>query len=121
MLESGQELSARYVLIRQLGAGGHGEVWLAQDRERDELVALKILRSEWMRPEALEVLEREFAALSRLNHPHILRVHGLHRSAQHAWIAMEYVAGGDLSRLRGRSTAEVLRLVIPIASALKHA
>lgn len=121
MLESGQELSARYVLIRQLGAGGHGEVWLAQDRERDELVALKILRSEWMRPEALEVLEREFAALSRLSHPHILRVHGLHRSGQHAWIAMEYVAGGDLSRLRGRSTAEVLRVVTPIASALKHA
>ena len=46
MLESGQELSARFVLVRRLGTVGSGEVWLAQDRERGCFVALKILRDD---------------------------------------------------------------------------
>jgi tetratricopeptide (TPR) repeat protein len=122
MLERGQELSARYVLLTRLGRGAYGEVWLAQDRERRERVALKILSAEWMqRSTALAALEREFDAIGRLDHPHILRVHGLYRTPQYAWIAMEYAAGGDLTQLRGRTSAEVLRAAIPVASALAHA
>jgi eukaryotic-like serine/threonine-protein kinase len=122
MLESGQELSARFILVRRLGAGGSGEVWLAQDRERGCFVAVKVLRDDLMQDvAAVAALQREFEHLRALDHPNILRIDGLHRSAQHAWIAMEYASGGDLSQYRGRSCIEILRATKPIAAALAHA
>ena len=123
MLESGQELSARFVLVRRLGAGGSGEVWLAQDRERGCFVALKILRDDLMQDvAAIAALQREYEHVRTLDHPNILRVDGVHRSARHAWIAMEYASGGDLSQLRGRSSSrDLLQRRCPIAAALAHA
>lgn len=123
MLESGQELSARFVLVRRLGAGGSGEVWLAQDRERGCFVALKVLRDDLMQDvAAIAALQRECEHVRTLDHPNILRVDGLHRSARHAWIAMEYASGGDLSQLRGRGYREIiLRAGLPVAAALEHA
>ena len=123
MLESGQELSARFVLVRRLGTGGSGEVWLAQDRERGCFVALKILRDDLMQDvAAIAALQREAEHVRTLNHPNILRVDGVHRSAQHTWIAMEYASGGDLSQLRGRGYREILlHAALPIAAALEHA
>jgi serine/threonine protein kinase len=123
MLESGQELSARFVLVRRLGAGGSGEVWLAQDRERGCFVALKVLRDDLMQDvAAIGALQRECEHVRALDHPNILRVDGLHRSARHTWIAMEYASGGDLTQLRGRSYREIiLHAALPVAAALTHA
>ncbi len=122
MLESGQELSARFVLIRRLGRGGSGEVWLARDRADGGKVALKMLPPEWMRhASAIAALEREHAIVSALRHPNILRVQGgLYRTAELAWIAMEYADGGNLSQLRGRPLNDVLRAAVPVASALAY-
>lgn len=122
MLESGQELSARFILVRRLGEGGSGGVWLAQDRERGCFVAVKVLADELMQDvAAVRVLQRECEQAARLEHPNILRPDGLHRSGSHVWIAMEYASGGDLSQLRGRGCTEILRAVIPVAAALAHA
>jgi hypothetical protein len=122
MLESGQELSARFVLVRRLGTGGSGEVWLAQDRERGCFVALKILRADLMQDvAAIAALQRECEHVRTLDHPNVLRVDGVHRTAQHTWIAMEYASGGDVSQLRGRSYLEIVRATLPIAAALAHA
>jgi eukaryotic-like serine/threonine-protein kinase len=123
MLESGQELSARFVLVRRLGSGGSGEVWLAQDRERGCFVALKILRDDLMQDvAAIAALERESEHVRTLDHPNILRVDGVHRTGRHTWIAMEYASGGDLSQLRGRGYREILlHAALPIAAALEHA
>ena len=122
MLESGQELSARFILVRRLGAGGSGEVWLAQDRERGCFVALKILRDDLMQDvAAIAAVQRECEHVRMLNHPNVLRIDGLYRSARHSWIAMDYAAGGDLSQLRGRSHVEILRAATPVAAALAHA
>lgn len=122
MVESGQELSARFVLVRRLGAGGSGTVWLAQDNERRCFVAVKILADALMQDvAAVAALQRECERAAALDHPNILRVDGLYRSAQHVWIAMEYVSGGDLTQLRGRSCAEILRAVRPVANALAFA
>lgn len=122
MLESGQELSARFILVRRLGAGGSGEVWLAQDRERSCFVAVKILQDDLMQDvAAVAALQRECEHVRTLDHPNVLRIDGLYRSAQHAWIAMEYASGGDLSLLRGRSCIEILRPVTPVAAALAYA
>ena len=122
MLESGQELSARFVLVRRLGTGGSGEVWLAQDRERGCFVALKILRDDLMQDvAAVAALQREFEHVRTLDHPNILRVDGVHRSGRHTWIAMDYASGGDLSQLRGRGYREILlHAAMPIAAALAH-
>lgn len=122
MLESGQELSARFVLVRRLGAGGSGEVWLARDNELQQLVALKVLADHLARDAAaVAAVQRECENIRMLHHPNILEIHDLHRSARHVWFAMEYVSGGDLTALRGRSTQEILRALIPVANALAHA
>ena len=122
MLESGQELSARFVLVRRLGAGGSGTVWLARDNELKQFVALKILADFLMQDvAAVTVLHRECENVKHLDHPNILKVHGLHRDARHVWIAMDYVSGGDLTSLRGRASAEILRATIPVANALAYA
>ncbi len=122
MLESGQELSARFVLVRALGSGGSGSVWLAQDNERKRLVAVKVLADELMQDvAAIASLHREASRLKTLEHPNILKVDGLYRSPQHAWIAMEYVSGGDLTAWRGRGCIDILRVAIPVAQALAHA
>ena len=122
MVESGHGLSARFVLVRALGAGGSGSVWLAQDQERARLVAVKILADPLTQdPTAVAALERECARIKTLDHPNILKVDGLYRSPEHAWIAMEYVSGGDLAQFRGRTCVEILRVATPIAAALAHA
>ncbi|MGH8188685.1 MAG: protein kinase domain-containing protein [Steroidobacteraceae bacterium] len=122
MLESGQELSARFILVRRLGTGGSGEVWLAQDRERGCFVAVKVLADRLMQDvAAVAALQHECEHVRSLDHPNVLRVDGLYRSAHHVWIAMEYASGGDLSLLRGRGCVEILRAVIRIAGALAHA
>ncbi len=122
MLESGQELSARFVLVRRLGTGGSGEVWLAQDRERGCFVALKVLHEDQLQDvAALAALQRECEHVRMLEHPNILRIDGLYRAARHTWIAMEYASGGDLSQLRTRGYVEIVRATAPIAAALAHA
>lgn len=122
MLESGQELSARFVLVRALGSGGSGSVWLAQDKELGRFVAVKVLADELMQDvAAVTALQRECDRLKALEHPNIIQVDGVHRSARHTWIAMEYVSGGDLTSWRGRGATEVLRVTLPIAEALAHA
>ena len=70
---------------------------------------------------AVAALQRECEHVRALDHPNILRVDGLYRSARQAWIAMEYASGGDLSQLRGRGHVEILRATLPIAAALAHA
>lgn len=122
MVEGGQELSARFVLVRAIRAGGSGSVWLAQDRQRQRLVAVKVLADEWLQDAAAVVaLQWECERAGSLDHPNILRVDALYRSEQHTWIAMEYVSGGDLTQLRGRSAAEILRAAIAVAGALAFA
>jgi hypothetical protein len=122
MLEPGRELSARFVLVRRLGAGSSGEAWLAHDRELGRSVAVKVLSPELMQNAALgAALSDECERVAALTHPNILGVDRLYCSARHSWIAMEYAAGGDLSQLRGRPCDEVLRAVTPVASALAAA
>lgn len=115
MPERGQELSARFVLTRPLGAGGGGEVWLAHDRERNAPIAVKMLAVDDV---SLAVLEQVVARLGDIDDPHLLRIHGVHRSQSAVWLAMDYAPGGDLTALRGRPCAAVLTAVLPIARTL---
>ena len=122
IMNSGHVLSARFVLVRPLGQGAVGEVWLAEDRELGGHVALKLLADRVAgNPVLVDSLARECERLRSLVHPNIVRVDGFHREAGRAWIAMEYLAGGDLTQYRGRPAYEVLHVAIPVAEALAHA
>jgi tetratricopeptide (TPR) repeat protein len=122
IMKSGHALSARFVLVRPLGQSARGEVWLAEDRELGGHVALKLLAGRVAgNPVLVDSLARECERLRSLVHPNIVRVDGFHRGAGQAWIAMEYLAGGDLTQYRGRPAYEVLHAAIPVADALAYA
>ncbi|MCZ6793079.1 MAG: protein kinase, partial [Planctomycetota bacterium] len=62
----------RYEVIRLIGAGGMGEVYLAKDSQLDRTVAIKVLTERLAdNPELRQRFEREARAVSSLNHPHI--------------------------------------------------
>ena len=125
-----QELPANtqlshYRVLAKLGAGGMGEVYLAEDTRLRRKVALKVL------PEAIAAdadrllrFEREAHAASALNHPNILTIHEFGAVGDRHFLASEYVQGETLrDRLRrGRlSVAETLDVAVQIAAALQAA
>ncbi|MEK7675584.1 MAG: protein kinase [Verrucomicrobiota bacterium] len=102
--------ASRYTLIRQLGQGGMGVVWLAQDERLGEPVALKFLPPE-IRADlgALDDLRRETLKSRKLSHPHIVRIHDLHEvEGEPAFISMEYVEGSTLTAWRVQQDQRVL-------------
>src|SRR5262245_37593652 len=117
MLERGVELASRFTLLRRLGEGALSKVWLAEDRESGAHVALKVLTDSAAHSAAIAGLEREVQLASCLQHPNILRVGELCRSANLVWTVMDYAAGGNLSQLRGRRWTEILRAIPPVARA----
>ncbi len=94
-----------YVFVREVGSGGMARVLLARDPS-GELAALKVLRRNRFKT-GLPRFRREFRALSRLNHPNVVRVDAYGDLHGHPFIAMEYVDGPDLhSTIRGFRTWE---------------
>jgi len=117
-----QRLSDRFTLIRPLGIGGMGEVWLTQDDELEERTALKVLKPELSAsPAMVELLKNECRNTRRLVHPHIVRVFDFHRFEQWAFISMEYVDGVDLKQFHRRHYIEILALLLPVIDALHYA
>ncbi len=115
----------RYRIIRRLGAGGMGEVFLAEDRSLERPVAIKFV-SRWLQddPVAHERLRREAKASAALDHPYICKVHELTELDGRTGIVMEYVSGEsllDASTKRTLTTARVLELAGEIAEALEEA
>ena len=97
-LEPGTTL-LHYRLVERIGAGAMGVVWRAQDTTLDREVAIKILPAEFAADtERLARFEREAKALASLNHPNIAAIYGFHEVDGVRFLAMELVAGDDLSR-----------------------
>jgi transcriptional regulator with GAF, ATPase, and Fis domain len=91
-------VNQRYTLLRTLGEGGMGEVFLAADRERPgSLVALKYLARRGAGTADTDRLREEFRRMARLTHPHLVQVYDLEtdRGRGEPFIAMEYVEGVD--------------------------
>ncbi|NVB41252.1 protein kinase [Pseudenhygromyxa sp. WMMC2535] len=86
----------RYAIVRKLGAGGMGVVYVAYDERLDRRVALKLLRSDMSSPKAMARLEREAQAMARLSHPNVLTIHEVGTHADQVFMAMEFVEGLDL-------------------------
>ena len=121
-LAEGLTLSRRFQLVRRLGKGGMGEVWLSTDVERETPVALKILAADLLKePGFIDLLQEEFRKAQQLAHPNIVRVYDFFADDEHCFIAMQYIGGGDLTRLRGAPFQEIVRAALAVCDALDYA
>jgi serine/threonine protein kinase len=104
----GQKLFGRYTLIKILGRGGMGVVWLARDEELEREVALKFLPDVIVHDRALlNDLKRETRRSLELTHRNIVRIHDFVFNERSACISMEYVDGDTLATLRSEKEQKV--------------
>jgi tetratricopeptide (TPR) repeat protein len=122
VLEKGAQLADRYTLVRKLGSGGMSETWLAQDRQTQKSVALKILSSRLAGNAAYrKLLRKEWQLGSRLMHANIVRVFEFHDDADQPFFSLQYIDGPDISVLTGEDIDTVMRPIGLIADALRYA
>jgi serine/threonine-protein kinase len=126
-LADGHEI-AGYTILRSLGAGGMGEVYLAQHPRLPRRDALKVLSaSVCSESEYRQRFNREADIAATLWHPHIVEVHDRGDVDGQLWISMDYVEGTDAGRLLaecypdGMPPDKVLRIVTAVADALDYA
>ncbi|HWH33617.1 MAG TPA: protein kinase, partial [Egibacteraceae bacterium] len=121
--DSGEPLRLKgYRLTRKIGSGGMTEVFLAE-RESDRLpVVLKVLDASGKATgEHLARFIQEYTLLSRIEHPHVIRIYDQGFTDDHAYIAMEYFERGDLRAeiKAGMAPPRVLEIVRQVAQALE--
>ncbi|PRC41671.1 serine/threonine protein kinase, partial [Mycobacterium sp. ITM-2017-0098] len=122
------ETFAGYRILRLLGSGGMGEVYLVQHPRLPRQEALKVLRPDFSRDSSFrERFIREADLAAGLRHPHIVGIHDRGEREGQLWIAMDYIDGADVARLleetypAGMPTDLVVRIATAVASALDYA
>ena len=114
-----------YEILRRLGAGGSGVVYLANDTLLERPVVLKILRAGQLPAEEMRsTILREARLASAIEHPNVCAIYEVGESGKEAFIAMQYVPGQSLDELIARGPANlqlVLSVGIQIANGLEAA
>ncbi len=114
-----------YTVIRELGRGGMGVVYLAVDSRLNRQVAVKLLSRERLRDDAwLLRFQREAKLASSLNHPNVVTIYEVGEMHNRPYIAMEYVNGVTLLKhlnARERTTTEALGIGLQVVTALSAA
>lgn len=115
-----------YAIEEQVGEGGFGVVYLARDRTRGRLAAIKMLRAEHRGAEAAESFAREVMHASRLSHPNAVEIYDYGDTPDgEPYCAMEYLDGPSLDELVARegslSPRRAAALLAQIASVLDQA
>jgi formylglycine-generating enzyme required for sulfatase activity/tetratricopeptide (TPR) repeat protein len=116
----------RYRIVRRLGQGGFGRVYLARDDDLDRPVAIKVPSPGRVTgPDDVEQYLREARALARLDHPRIVPVHDVgHTEDGLCYVVSKYVEGSDLAERKRQGRwpfRESAELVAVVALALHHA
>ena len=124
-LELRLALAPRYEILRELGQGAMGTVYLATDRPLGRMVSIKVVTPEAAAGVGTRALLTEIAFVARLQHPNILPLFEAGELADHPYYVMPYVREGSLRALlqrRGRvGVAESVELLSGIARGLSHA
>jgi serine/threonine protein kinase/tetratricopeptide (TPR) repeat protein len=117
-------IAERYILKRELGAGGMGTVYLGEDTRYQQILAIKELHSNLADEELITRFKREGEALRDLNHPNIVKMlDAVEENGRH-YLIMEYIAGADLAKIlknRQLSLEQIINSAIDLADALTRA
>jgi len=118
-------LADRYVIEREIGAGGMATVYLARDLKHDRQVALKVLRPELAATLGPDRFPREIRIVAKLQHPHVLPLHDSGESAGFLYYVMPFVEGESLRQKLDRdgqlSVHEAVRILREVVDALAYA
>jgi serine/threonine-protein kinase len=114
-----------FELLRILGRGGMGEVWLARQQSLARTVAVKLLPPRLAKdPEFVTRFEKEATALAALSHPNIIQIIDRGVAGEHYYFVMEYVEGRSLRDVMGSGRLppqQGLRLLSQVAHAIESA
>lgn len=115
-------IDGRYEVIRKLGEGGMGRVWLVRDREdKGRELALKFISQQVMEREGAQGFKHEFELLTRLRHPNLAEVYDFGHSQDGCFFTMEYVPGEDLFAYARRNPPQkLLGVVVGVLRALEY-
>jgi eukaryotic-like serine/threonine-protein kinase len=115
----------QYQLVKQIGRGGMGVVYLAKQPKLERTVALKIIpKSASGESEDFLRFQAEAQMVGSLKHPNIVQVYEAGEDGNYAFLAMEFVEGGTLHQLISTRRMEIMdciRLIIPLAEAIHFA
>ena len=114
-----------YRLLRQIGVGAMGEIYLVQHAESEERFALKRIRGDFADEEELIRFRREAELVARLQHPHVVRLHDSNFATAHPYQVYDLYEGGTLQdRIQRQGTLpleEALEIASKLGQALSHA
>ena len=114
-----------YEMVREIGRGGMGVVFLARDDRLDRDVAIKALPEEMASdPARLERFEREAKSLAALNHPNIAGIHGVEEQDEQKYLILEYVEGETLGERLDRGPVpidEAIEIAMEMAAGIEAA
>jgi tetratricopeptide (TPR) repeat protein len=125
---------AGHEILRELGRGGMGAVYLAIDRDLKRRVALKVIPRAWASAKGRERFLREARAIARLRHPNVVTVFDVGEEDGAPWFTMEWIegctlademdalrAGGPAARLGPQHVRRAAAIALDLAGALDHA
>ncbi|MCU0242534.1 MAG: protein kinase [Vicinamibacteria bacterium] len=124
-LTEGSLLSSRYKIISLIGRGGMGLIFKAHDRLLDEIVAIKVLRSEYVgTPEMAHQLRSEIKLARKVSHPNVCRIHEYGQDGAICYISMAFIEGTDIEMLlkahpHGFPVEEAFNIAIQAAEGLQ--
>ncbi len=115
-----------YILLDKLGEGGMGQVFKAEHRRMERVVAVKVLTGDLTKDDkSLHRFQREVKAVAKLSHPNIVTAHDADEAGGVHFLVMEYVEGRDLSyvvKKNGPLTVrQALNVTLQAAQALEYA
>ena len=118
------ELSDRYTIEREVGAGGMATVYLAHDKKHERKVAIKVLRPELAAAMGAERFPREIRTVAQFNHPHILSLYDSGEAAGFLYYVMPFVDGESLGERLAREkqlpVQDAIRILREVADALAY-